>query len=141
MSTDINQAKPANYIISNTDDMDDVIVRPISQTSIHSLPRNDPKPNINGENRPLPPSQVPKSRLITPDELHRSITPSGGNKGISKPESAGGYNDKPRVESQTVRSPVPQVLPPSRIAQPTSARKVIADENGAAKPPKATVGI
>lgn len=137
MSTEINQAKPANYIISNTDDIDDVIVRPISQTSIHSLPRTDAKPN--GEARQLPPSQVPKPKLTTPDELNRSNTPSGGIKAIPRPDGSIGYTDRPRNEAQTVRSPVPQALPPSKIAQPTSAKKVSPDEGGASKLTKPTV--
>lgn len=138
MSTDINQEKPANYIISNTDDVDDVIVRPISQTSISSLSRNDPKPiaATNGDaakQQQLPPQSASiKLKSATPDEMNRSQIPTSGYKSIPRPDSTTyTYNDKPRVEPQTVRSPVPLVPPPaSKIAQPTSARKISPDDAG-----------
>lgn len=139
MSTDINQDKPANYIISNTDDVDDVIVRPISQTSISSLSRIDPKPiatngdAVKQQPQQLPPQSAPiKPKSATPDELNRSQIPTSGYKSIPRPDpTTFAYNDKPRIEPQTVRSPVPQVPPPaSRIAQPTSARKISPDDAG-----------
>lgn len=68
MSADINvipENKQPSYIISNSDDVDDVIVRPISQSSVISNQSdNSPKiqPTANNENKQSAPAPSPKSQ-------------------------------------------------------------------------------
>lgn len=140
MSTDINQDKPANYIISNTDDVDDVIVRPISQSSISSLQKNDikPIPNTNGDAKvsQLPQPSIVKPKSATPEELNKNNAAAAANgvKPVSKLEQPVGYNDKARAEPGTVRSPVPQIPVPSKIAQSTVKKPSPDEVTGAKKP-------
>lgn len=105
----IERNKPS-YIISNSDDVDDVIVRPISQLNMDQNIDNEYKPKVQPPNlsRPI---QEPK---IAPNPSHtiqtESIIPKPVNPVLRQVENPLKSNTQPRL-ANNIKSPTENTKP------------------------------
>lgn len=120
MATEVNQAgdHPPSYIISNSDDVDDVIVRPITQSTVlkadlehqnsqpkvqPQLPQPPPAAQIIQPEIRQPPIQAPPKQPPPESQLPRSVLQSSGPEPAARaPAPANGPPPQARPPPQPV---------------------------------------